>query len=243
MAADLPVKTPHVAAPAVVAYNWTGCYVGVGYGYGVFDLNTQERVTATGANINAPLDQGGRGWLGTVNGGCDYQFASSFIGLPGSVLIGIFADGDWSNIHGNFTGAGGAVGIVSGDLKLKNSWAAGGRLGYLITPSLLTYLSGGWTQAKFSQVDYVLPSGAPFGVSAPGTTYNGWFLGSGFEYAIALVPGLFWKTEYRWSSYTTKDLPEFTTATGVLTGTLVNSHPYVQTVRSSLVWRFNLGSR
>ena len=40
-------------------------------------------------------------------------------------------------------------------------------------------------------------------VSFAAQTYNGWFIGSGFEYAFDWLPisGLFLKTEFRYSQY------------------------------------------
>ena len=53
-AADLrrpaPVKSP---APIAVGYNWTGCYVGAGGGYGMWNQDTQVIITATGAPFGA----------------------------------------------------------------------------------------------------------------------------------------------------------------------------------------------
>jgi outer membrane immunogenic protein len=230
--ADLYTKAPAPAPPPV--WSWTGCYVGAGGGYGMFDISSQQIVTATGAAINPSLDQGGRGWFGTGQFGCDYQISSSWV-------VGAFADGDFSDIHGNFTGQGFGVGNVSNNLKLSSSWAAGGRIGYLVNPAILTYVSGGWTQARFDQVNYLLVTGVPTGVSLPAATYNGGFVGGGVEYNLGWFPGMFWKTEYRVASYSTQTLAEFLTATGVPTGAASVNHPYVQSVRSELVLRFNMG--
>jgi hypothetical protein len=38
-------------------------------------------------------------------------------------------------------------------------------------------------------------NGGPAGIYVPAHTYTGWFLGAGYEYALGLMPGLFWKTE------------------------------------------------
>jgi hypothetical protein len=48
---------------------------------------------------------------------------------------------------------------------------------------------------------------------------------------------LFWKTEYRFADYGRQNLTEFTA--GVPNGILESTHPYVQTIRTELVWRFN----
>src|SRR6185436_1710101 len=68
-AADMrmPVKAP--APVAVAAYSWTGCYVGGGGGYGMYDQDSQLRITG-GAALGVRNDNGGRGWFGTVQVGC-----------------------------------------------------------------------------------------------------------------------------------------------------------------------------
>ena len=50
---------------------------------------------------------------------------------------------------------------------------------------------------------------APFDASnlqVPGQTFNGFFIGSGFEYQLDFLPGLFVKTEGRAAWYDRKDL-------------------------------------
>jgi outer membrane immunogenic protein len=236
MAADMPVKAPMQPPPAPVVA-WTGCYVGAGGGYGMADLRTQVINTNVVPNVAAGsvIDQGQKGWFGTVQVGCDLQ-------VGGSWLIGAFADWDWSSIKGWHTGQDGNVGLVNGEMKLKDSWAAGGRIGYLVTPQLLTFVSAGFTEAKFNGLSYVsLFTGLPTGLAIPSQRYHGWFIGGGTEYALNWFPGLFWKTEYRFSDFKSKDLAVFSTATGVPNGFIEHTDPTVQTIRSELVYRFNWG--
>ena len=74
-------------------------------------------------------------------------------------------------------------------------------------------------------------------------TYKGWFIGSGVEYAIDFLPGLYWKTEYRFAQYGA----ERPALSGPIVGAAVGlvgfeeSKKYVQTIRSEVVWRFNMG--
>jgi outer membrane immunogenic protein len=233
-AADLraPVKAPPpVMAPVV---SWTGCYLGAGGGYGMVDYETQLFNDPAGTAINSPLDQGGRGWFGTVQVGCDLQVGGSFV-------IGVFADYDWSGIKGKYTGGDGSVGLQSGDVKLENSWAVGGRIGYLVTPSLLAFFSAGYTQADFSGTTFFFPNGVVDNSAVPGATVSGYFLGGGTEYALSWLPfrGMFWKSEYRFASYDTENLVNFFPATGLPNGVIDRRETYVQTIRSELVWRFN----
>src|SRR5689334_15946898 len=151
LAADLPVK----AAPRPIpVHSWTGCYVGAGGGYGFSTqqrqvINNEGPLVFDGDNAELALNSdpgtvlytdtvGGRGWFGTVQGGCDYQFANS------NWVVGVFADGDWSDIKGDYQLFNN---VFTGERKLSSSWAVGGRIGWLVTPTLLSFVSGGYTRA------------------------------------------------------------------------------------------------
>jgi outer membrane immunogenic protein len=71
-------------------------------------------------------------------------------------------------------------------------------------------------------------------------TYSGWFIGTGYEYAIGWMPGLFWKTEYRFADLSA-DLVNVLQTTGAPTPAFLENRKYVNTVRSEIVWRFNFG--
>lgn len=226
-AADLlPLKAP----PPAPALNWTGCNVNVGVGYGMYNIDQ----FGVGALPTSTSTEGGRGWLGRFGAGCDYQISPRFV-------IGVFGDYDVMGLNANFSP--GATGVV-GKENESGAWYVGGRIGYLVTPTLLSYFDGGFTQTRFDQINYgsLVP---PFGAAAfftPGNTYQGWFLGSGVEYALNFdwlpVRGLFWRNEYRFSEYNSATLPILTAAGGA-TGVSEHMQPFVQTVTTSLVWRFN----
>ena len=63
-----------------------------------------------------------------------------------SWVAGIFADYDFSSIKGTIGELSG-TGLVP--FKQSSAWSAGGRIGYLVVPQLLTYFSGGYTNARF----------------------------------------------------------------------------------------------
>ncbi|MPZ39616.1 MAG: porin family protein [Rhizobiales bacterium] len=232
VAADMrmPVKAPPLA-PAPVLYNWTGCYVGAGGGYGMYDQ--ESRFVDINGVASLSNDNGGRGWFGTVQVGCDYQIGSN-------IVIGAFADYDFSGIKGDMSVP--VFGWV-GEEKLKNSWAAGGRIGWLpfqFQNRLLVFVSGGYTQARFGRVDFFeAADGSPAGFNLAKNKYEGWFIGTGYEYGLGFLPGLFWKTEYRFADYGEEHVPVLR-SDSLQIGTL-ESHKYVHTVRSELVWRFNWG--
>jgi outer membrane immunogenic protein len=233
-AADLPAKAPRIMPAPVVHTSWTGCYIGAGGGYGMWNQDHQALSPTTLVATSASATAGGRGWFGTVEAGCDYQFADRWV-------VGVMGNYDFSNMRGDFNPVGTTF---VGQEKLTSTWAVGGRVGYLVLPGLLTYFSGGYTQARFSQIDFLTGTffTVPTTLAASAQTYDGWFLGSGFEHALDFLPGLFWKTEYRFATYQAQNVPVYLTALG--TTTLVEyerSTKYVQTLRSELVWRFNFG--
>jgi len=237
-AADLPMKARAVAPAPMLAASWTGCYVGAGGGYGMFnqEVNSNFRSTTVvgGRDISAPVTIGGRGWFGTVQVGCDYQFADRWV-------IGAFGDYDWTGLKGNLTYPRGQVGFI-GEEKQKSAWAAGARLGYVVVPQLLAYVSGGYTEARFGDINIFNSfTGTAATSYFPATTYKGWFLGTGYEYGLSFLPGLFWKTEYRYSQYRAEDMAFTSISTGLATGDFLQSKKYEQTIRSELVYRFNFG--
>jgi outer membrane immunogenic protein len=229
LAADMraPVKAP-APAPIAVGYNWTGCYVGAGGGYGMWHQEVQFIVNG-GVPAGLPNDIGGRGWFGTVQVGCDYQIGSN-------IVFGAFADYDFSSIKGDWYN-----GILGGEEKLKSSWAAGGRIGWLPFQQFLVFVSGGYTQARFDNFPlFSVNTGAPSEFTVEKHTYSGWFIGAGYEYALGWLPGLFWKTEYRFADYGTERVAFL--EGGAPTGAFFDHGKRVQTIRSELVWRFNFGS-
>ena len=233
MAADMPVKSRPTPPPAPV-YNWTGCYIKGGGGYGMWNQDTTAFEDSF--QIGPEIRTGGRGWFGTVGGGCDYQIGERWV-------IGVFGDYDFSSIKGDFAASLDGL-VIGGQEKLTSAWAVGGRIGYLITPAVLTYISGGFTEARFSGVELTVFSNPPelFDRRTNRHTFSGWFLGSGFEYDFGWFPGLFWRTEYRFASYEKDNLLIVESPSGSRTGLSVDSEKFVQTIRSELVWRFNWGS-
>jgi outer membrane immunogenic protein len=230
-AADLPARTPvykaPMAAPAPV-YNWTGFYIMGGGGYGLFDAEATTLNTA-GAPVSLTVDNGGRGYFGTVGGGFDFQFDK--------LVLGVFGDVDFSSIKGNFEGLSGA-GV--GSLKQNSAWAVGGRIGWLVTPTVLSYFNGGYAQSHFRGLTYSANGAAVF-VSPPivlaAQTYSGYFLGGGVEYNLGWFPGLFVKTEYRLAKYSSRNVPDINAVPATIS--FENIKPVVQTVRTELIWRFN----
>jgi outer membrane immunogenic protein len=234
-AADLGAR-PYTKAPAMApVYSWTGFYIFGGAGGGLWDANTRIVDHATGANIlGLNQKQGGDGWYGTVGAGYDWQF-------NGSWVAGIFGDGQFGSLKGTIQDQGP---FIAGDLKLKTSWAAGVRLGYLVAPNVLSYVNGGYSGSNWSGTTLLSTvTGAPSGAHTNSFDRNGWFIGGGVENSLNIfgiaAPGWFMKTEYRAAYYDTKNIVEYFDGTNTPTGRDITFKPLVQTISTSLVYRFN----
>src|SRR6516225_2533041 len=102
-AADLGRKAPaYIPPPAPPPPSFTGCYVNGGAGYGLWNIDHFGEVI--GFTDTSTVTSGGRGWLGTVGGGCDYQFGPGS-GFWSNWVVGAFADYDFMDLHRNFQSA------------------------------------------------------------------------------------------------------------------------------------------
>ncbi|MBR0828385.1 porin family protein [Bradyrhizobium manausense] len=229
-AADMAPRTyakAPVAAPVVT--NWTGCYLGAGGGAAMTNNDNNLYDPVTGLAFTGNQTNGARGWFGTVQAGCDYQF--------GNWVVGAFGDYDFMDVRGDVSLFPG----TSGQQKQDWQWAVGGRVGYLIVPQLLTYVSGGYTQAHWQSTTLNAFGFGPV-LTSPGFTKSGWFIGTGDEYALTtFLPGLFWKTEYRYSEFDRQNGPINDFATGLPFGANSTQKLREHSVRSELVYRFNWG--
>jgi len=235
-AADLAPRAPIYQPPAPV-YNWTGFWISGGGGGGLW--NADSNVVSFPGSFPFSRDQrvGGSGWFGTVGAGFDWQ-------LAGPWVFGIFGDGQFGEIRGSLTDT---FEFLEGREKLRTSYAAGVRLGYLIAPNVNSYVNVGYSGSQWSGVSlsFLDPGGSAVVAATPSFTRNGWFVGGGFENSLnyfgITAPGWFMKTEYRSAFYDRITLPE-TFVGGGLPNSAVTFKPWVQTISTSLVYRFNWGA-
>lgn len=235
VAADIPGRAPVLKAPvAQTVASWTGCYVAVGGGYGLWNQDSTRTSNPTFGPVtvlSTTTTSGGRGYFGTVGGGCDYQVSDRFV-------VGALANYDFASLKGSYTNA---TSNEFANEKLRSSWAVGGRVGWLVTPTVLAYVSGGYTEARFGRADLFFGGIPPSTVShIPATTYSGWFIGSGTEFMLA--SGWFVRSEYRYARYDNKYTPEVITATGAEFNNGTDNEKFVQTVRAELLWKWNGGA-
>jgi outer membrane immunogenic protein len=211
-AADMPAreayKAPAYTAPAVI-YNWTGFYIGGHFG-GAF------------AGDNSLQGSGGQ-FLGGVQGGFDYQFATNWV-------IGAEAQYSWLTNNNN-----GGVTFPAGTLVTSNTdqlGSATGRFGYTWGPALL-YAKGGYAWRNNPNIAASL-GGVPVGFTTAGGHQNGFTVGAGLEYMFA--PNWSAKLEYQYYNFGSTT---FTGGTPDIIGARFRDDE--NTVKAGINYRFGWG--
>jgi outer membrane immunogenic protein len=210
-AADLPNrKAPAYIPPPPPPPLWSGFYVGLNAG-GTFSDNSNVLVQGAGGNVPAffALQSAGAvptsvslsnsGFIGGGQVGYNYQFGfGGFGGLAGGWLVGIEADIGGIAGSSNNASAGGVFGpfpfSTSVNRSLDYIGTVRGRLGYLFTPTLLIYGTGGLAYGG-ANLGLNLAGPAPFAIA---TSYSdtrvGWTAGGGVEWMF--MPNWSAKIEY-----------------------------------------------
>lgn len=182
-------------APVVAGYNWSGFYLGVGVGAGA------NVAALNGIGIPVSIDGiGAEGIFGELTAGYDYMIAPRG-------LIGVLADVHYSNVETTLGDEASASDTYGFDLGL--------RAGYLLTPSTLGYVLGGyaWQKGEIDSPDGDLDSDR-----------DGYFVGVGVETAIAGNWTL--KTEYRFTQFSDDNFLEDAGVPDGIFDSEVSSHTF-----------------
>lgn len=208
-AADLGV----ISQPAPVGFepvnDWTGFYAGVFGSIGAADFELFP------AGIPASFLSTGRGALGGVQVGYDYQIDSFVLGAVADIAL--------SGVEGRASFGG----LLEYTSRLHYLGTVRARAGFLPTDDLLVYAHGGFAYGRST------PSLNGGGGPTPGfvaTNRTGWTIGAGLEYAVTENISL--QTEY---AYTDLGAPTVTDAAapGLATESLK-----LHTVKAGLNFRF-----
>jgi outer membrane immunogenic protein len=238
LAADLPSrKGPPVYVPPAPVLSWTGIYGGVNIGYGFASNggNIAGGDTASAIAWGYP-SPGVDGVLGGAQIGYNYQFYNSF-------LVGLEADIQGGDLGGGSSvGAFGAVnrGVLSTRERIEWFGTVRGRLGYLVTPTILLYGTGGFAYADGSTRVSLLTSNGFTGQGAESGSRTGWTAGGGLEWMF--LPNWSAKVEYLYTDISSdRGLvgPEFTGAVFGNAFSQTATNPRFHTVRAGLNWHFN----
>lgn len=153
------------------AKDWTQIYIGAGIGADVVSTEIDASVAGL-ADVSAD-DVGTGAFGGSLRVGADYQ-------VNNWLVVGAFANVDWSEAETQFTAAAGGTGVTLDLLGIEHAWTVGVRAGTLVAPDTLSYLVLGYTEVSFSDISFggLLPDlDVPEG--------KGVVIGSGFEHRLA----------------------------------------------------------
>jgi outer membrane immunogenic protein len=177
-------KAPPVARPI---YSWTGFYVGGHVGTSAGQMDTRKDVPIVGDPPESLTEGGFTQVLAGIHAGYNYQFNNFVVGFEG-------------DYNGKF-GAGWASNVNS---RPQSDWDASirARLGVLVTPRSLAYITGGFAFGHFTTPRHEFDPADT--VELLGGDRTGWTLGAGVEYALDSN----WNTriEYRYTDWGTKNL-------------------------------------
>ncbi|WJR81066.1 outer membrane beta-barrel protein [Bradyrhizobium sp. NP1] len=251
-AADLPARTYTKAPPPIAPVtNWTGFYVGIDGGYG-WTNNTGNGTFFTPAGIPfgpgtaAPPGNVAKAQGGLAGGTAGYNWQT------GAIVWGIETDIQWSDIKGSGSVIDpccsptfpGPNGVYSASQNLTWFGTTRGRVGWLATPNLLLFATGGafYGHENVSSTIFFPASGFMYPASNS-TTRVGWTVGGGFEYLFASswsakVEGLYYDMGNINSSFTCPAGVATCTVGFTQTGTFA-LHGAI--VRAGLNWHFNPG--
>jgi outer membrane immunogenic protein len=207
-AADLQAAPVYKAPPVAIASSWTGFYAGLGLGFRASrtDVTTTSLVEGS-ASIdliapNQPFD--GTAFRASPYAGFNWQFASQWVaGIEGDAGLA----SQTTTLGGFSSSPGLGSSIENADsLVVKATWDANlrGRLGVLLTPTTLAYVTGG---AAWQHFDMTSTCGDSFCASTLFTpvvvrnsaTRTGWTAGGGIE--TALWGHWLARAEYRYADF------------------------------------------
>lgn len=177
--ADEPTKQP----------DWTGVYVGAfgGYGFGSSDVDLSHSTGAIFYNDPFVPDQGSLsdpdGWFFGGQIGADKQFDR--------VVVGVVVDLSKGNMDASntFTTPLGSQWAITSDLEMFGT--ARVRVGYLIQPHVLAYVSGGvaWGRVDVKQATTFVDGNGDFlddgGRTSGKFDHVGYAIGGGLEWMLA----------------------------------------------------------
>lgn len=145
-----------------VAPTWSGHYVGGSIGW---DENRSDNIFTEGGITTVSKEDADGGLVSAILG-FDRQIHQRYV-------IGAFIEYDLSDLERG-----------SGDdaLTIDRQLFIGGRLGVLMKPDLLTYVSGGYTRAHFDNEGFWDLLSGERGFNE--RNFDGWFIGGGFERLI-----------------------------------------------------------
>ncbi len=184
VARPAPAYTP--PPPPVPVSRWTGCYVGGNAG-GVWGKMRDDWTANNGfldpgrIDANGSGDLNGSGFIGGGQVGCNWQWTPAWV-------WGVEADIQYTGLDESrdvFVPASGGLGAETFHSDFRSRWLATfrGRFGWLATPDVLIYGTGGLAVANIETNDSVFFAATQSVNSvSDSSTRIGWTAGAGVEW-------------------------------------------------------------
>src|SRR5262245_45708724 len=158
-------------------FAWTGLYVGVNAGYSWGRATAEVEVSTVGGPIGSASRSGDvNGWLGGGQVGYNWQSQRW--------VYGVETDFQWTGQDGDVSAC---LDLACAKASYELDWfgTLRGRVGYLLEPRALLYLTGGLAYGHLS-ADFSAshPSIGTVSIS-DSATKAGWVIGGGLEWALS----------------------------------------------------------
>ena len=202
-----------VAAPA--APTWSGMYFGGSIGYG---WNDSDNIYRDDDGGDQTVSEDADGGLVSLVWGYDCQWDR--------IVVGVFGDIDWSDISRGNRGDG---------MTIDRSYNIGARVGVLVRPTTLAFLTAGYSRAHFDNDGWWdIASGLDVYPGKSSVDFDGYFIGGGLEHMLG--NGFFLRGEVRYANYGA----EITNANTDGTVTWVDKEdPEIWTAKLGIVYKLN----
>jgi outer membrane immunogenic protein len=234
--ADPGARTAFYKAPVTLPWTWSGYYLGAHAGYGWTSDPFNNLALANGVTLSG-VDS--RGFVGGFQAGANWQ-SGAFVGGLEIDLSGTGIKGSASNA----TDVGGVSAQATQTDKLDWFGSARTRVGYLVTPGLLLYATGGpgWARMVTSQDTVTTTVGAVPPVTTTSSVVPnwvfGWVAGAGVETRLWDTNWLA-RVEYLHYDFGSGSASQSIPAGGGFVITMTSGHLTNDVVRAGLSYKFD----
>jgi len=168
-------------SPLVPEFTWTGCYLALGIGGAWAHQTVANSGSVVGDQAPASGTLGGASGTVGVYGGCNWQFASTWV-------LGVEGEYSWTQIKDISTapnlflnGAPVGSGGINWSHDLDRIGSVRGRLGYAVKPNVLLFAATGiaWEHSAFTGLD----AGIGGRTTSVDQTHDGFVVGGGIDWA------------------------------------------------------------
>jgi outer membrane immunogenic protein len=218
LAADLPVRARSMP-PAVVAYNWTGFYIGGHAGW----ASSETDWTFFNGIVSEGFSQRDSNWLGGGQIGYLHQWGNWVVGIEASYSATDLEETSAALLAVN----------RSRRSQIDDLVHVTARLGYA-ADRLLWYVRGGYANAEVHFDTFVTSTGTPTTTSSD--REDGWTVGAGLEYAVTQNVRL--AVQYDYTNLDISDRNQFVFPGFIVPETVSGASSDIHAVTARLNFRF-----